>query len=131
PAALLGSGISFMEILSKLMCSNIRGGVTLKINFSLLAFVILLMACSNTSEVETQSDPQSTEKNTVHALTSEQVNKYENNPQAPETDTLNTINQKFEDEDGKVILKALSNEEKNSMIGPVELTLNDIKALDY
>jgi hypothetical protein len=54
-----------------------------------------------------------------------------NNPQAPDTRPLQTIGQTFEDEDGILTLKSISNHNQKHIVGPVELTIKDVKVMNY
>ncbi|TLS36101.1 DUF4352 domain-containing protein [Pseudalkalibacillus caeni] len=62
---------------------------------------------------------------------SKRNNQYVDNPQAPDTRSLNEIGQTFEDEDGVVTLEAISAHDNTHLIGPVELTVKDIKVMNY
>ncbi|AQQ55063.1 hypothetical protein B0X71_08930 [Planococcus lenghuensis] len=56
---------------------------------------------------------------------------YVNNPQAPETRSLKEVGQTFTDEDGSVTLKAITDYSGTHSIGPVKLTIADIKVMNY
>ncbi|QHS24354.1 DUF4352 domain-containing protein [Virgibacillus sp. MSP4-1] len=98
--------------------------------FVMTAFI--LSGCMNSKEEFSEEQlRQKAESSNVHAESNDQKGIYTNNPQAPDTRSLRKIGQEYRDEDGKVILKAISDYHETHMIGPIELTISNVKVMDY
>ncbi|RKQ30771.1 hypothetical protein [Oceanobacillus halophilus] len=102
-----------------------------------LLMIITTLVLSGCINPDQQSEPvndefhQKKETDRVHAESTEKNDPYMHNPQAPDTRSLENIGQEFTDENGKVILKAISDYMDTHRIGPVELSITDIKVMDY
>ncbi|WP_010651889.1 DUF4352 domain-containing protein [Oceanobacillus massiliensis] len=98
-----------------------------KIMLAIMA-AALLAGCNVNNESKGESRGGN---NQVQAASLQNGDKYTNNPQAPATDTLKEIDQSFGDEDGEVILKALSDHKSAHTLGPIELTIDEVKVMNY
>ncbi|GAA0489056.1 membrane lipoprotein lipid attachment site-containing protein [Salinibacillus aidingensis] len=91
-----------------------------------------LSGCMNSNEESSDEQvQQKSQSGNVHAESNDKKETYSNNPQAPDTRSLKEVGEEFRDEDGKVILKAISDYHETHMIGPIELTISNVKVMDY
>ncbi|WP_270180939.1 DUF4352 domain-containing protein [Alkalihalobacillus sp. CinArs1] len=101
-----------------------------------LAASLLLAGCATDAEQGADNNTQSETAQEDNQQKDE--NKKENksakapdNPQAPDDSSLTKVGDFHEDEDGSVTLKALSNYNETTKIGDVELTISDVKVMNY
>lgn len=89
----------------------------------LLIILIITTGCTNTetSNAKQKASPDPDNSN-IQSF---------NNPQAPNTHSLTEIGQRFEDEDGVVTLEKLVDFQDSGMIGPIKLTINNVKIFNY
>lgn len=108
---------------------HIIGGHIVKRNIIIIFMIFLILfGCSTDKD---SINMNNLDNSGVSAETIDKRKAYSNNPQAPDTRSLNNIGQEFSDEDGKVILKGISDYNKTHRIGPIELTLKGIKLVEY
>ncbi|AQQ55433.1 DUF4352 domain-containing protein [Planococcus lenghuensis] len=113
----------------------------MKFTAFLLSSLLLMTGCSNAVEQSDSGSETVSETKTVAGSSRDNVAKknipdnsdtgYVNNPQAPDTRSLNEIGQVFTDEDGTVTLKAITDYQKAHTIGPIQLTVFNIKVVNY
>ncbi|TKD72346.1 DUF4352 domain-containing protein [Pseudalkalibacillus hwajinpoensis] len=83
-------------------------------------------------ESSTKTAEQSeTNQNTEAAKKESTDNSIMDSPQAPDDTSLTEVGQTFEDQDGSITLKAISNYDETTTIGDIELTVSDVKAMNY
>lgn len=101
----------------------------------LLSTSIFLGGCAANNEGQ-KNEPST---NTAEANTNQNVdsskNKSDNSimdsPQAPDDRSLTEVGKTYEDQDGMITLKAISEYDETTSIGDVELTISDVKVMDY
>ncbi|MCA0988449.1 DUF4352 domain-containing protein [Guptibacillus algicola] len=104
-----------------------------------LAASLSLAGCANNAEQESNNDTNSSQPETKQEdnkqndtqTNDEQATQAQDNPQAPDDSSLTKVGDFHEDEDGSAMLKALSNFNETTQIGDVELTISDVKVLNY
>ncbi|WP_085992635.1 hypothetical protein [Oceanobacillus senegalensis] len=95
-----------------------------------IILITILMGCSNDTEPSTSTkSEEKSDSSVIHAEQSDE--NYVNNPQAPDTRSLDEIGQVYNDEDGTVVLKSITDYHKSHKIGPVKLTISNIKVMNY
>ncbi|MBP1949245.1 DUF4352 domain-containing protein [Virgibacillus litoralis] len=85
----------------------------------------LVVGCSMDSSKEMK------EENSDDNVVSAQENESGNYPQAVNDTGLTTIGETAKDENGKIILKAVSDSKETLDINPIEITFKNIKILNY
>lgn len=80
-------------------------------------------ASTNTAEANTNQNADSSKK--------ESDNSIMDSPQAPDDSSLTEVGKTVEDQDGMITLKAISEYDDTISIGDVELTISDVKVMDY
>ncbi|MFC7063155.1 DUF4352 domain-containing protein [Halobacillus seohaensis] len=102
--------------------------------FIMLFFIsILLVGCStqnSSNESHAQEDRQDKD-NIDEKIGISDKQKYVNNPQASDDRNLKEVGDTSEDENGELSLKAIKAVEENMEIGPMQLTVEDVKVLNY
>lgn len=93
----------------------------------LFTSLFLITGCTVKSDHLTSNEKNNSEVRSVEVTN----DKYVNNPQAPDTRLLTETGQKFKDEDGTVALRLMSNHEGTHEIGPIKLSINKVKVLNY
>lgn len=112
----------------------------------ILSAVFLLTGCANNMkqpedtssqtnmELETEGQMEKG-ANKIQAVTNDETvetkDKLISNPQAPDTSSLKEIGQRYVDANGSVTLEAISDYQDTHLIGPIELTIQDVKALNF
>ncbi|WP_283152774.1 DUF4352 domain-containing protein [Guptibacillus hwajinpoensis] len=74
------------------------------------------------STTNEKSEPKSEQKENTRVVDS---------PQAPDDSSLTEVGQTFQDADGSIKLKAVSDYNEKTEIGDVELTISDVKVMKY
>ncbi|RBW67808.1 hypothetical protein [Bacillus taeanensis] len=101
-----------------------------------LSLSFLLISCSPTDNPVTEENtaPQTeenVEKNNTKQTTNETSKKYSNSPQAVNDQTVVEVGQTYEDANGIITLKAIHHTPETHEVGPIELTIKDVKVFNY
>lgn len=95
----------------------------------LLIFILLLAGCS-TNGINTEKTKGEKSVEDKH-VAEKNKNFYIDNPQATDDRPLQEIGRVYEDKDGQATLKALNQDKQTVTIGPMELTIQHVKAFLY
>ncbi|WP_200416375.1 hypothetical protein [Virgibacillus salexigens] len=109
----------------------------LKWLYAVLAFILILSGCAKQEENaeaenkqnQTESTDMEEEERTIQEVNDDRD--YVDNPQAPDTRSLNEIGDQFEDEDGNVTLEAITDYQKMHSIGPIQMSIRDVKVVNF
>jgi hypothetical protein len=110
--------------------------IKMKQFFIPIGLSVLLFGCSSTDTpaVEENTAPQA-EENIEEKNTNESTNdtskKYSNSPQAVNDQSVTNIGQIYEDKNGVITLRAIHNNPETLEIGPIELTIKEVKIFTY
>ncbi|KGX88672.1 hypothetical protein N781_09745 [Pontibacillus halophilus JSM 076056 = DSM 19796] len=104
-----------------------------------LAASLMLAGCADDAEQESDSQENASQTKTKEEdkeqrdskKNDEQPTKATDNPQAPDTSSLTEVGDYHKDEDGSATLEARSTYNETTQIGDVELTISDVKVLNY
>ncbi|MDP4549521.1 hypothetical protein Q9251_01340 [Alkalihalobacillus macyae] len=105
----------------------------------LLSASLFLGGCAANNEEQNASSQNETSTNTAEANTNQDADSPEkesdnsimDSPQAPDDSSLTKVGKTVEDQDGMITLKAISEYDETTSIGDVELTISDVKVMDY
>ncbi|WP_078409407.1 hypothetical protein [Priestia abyssalis] len=114
----------------------------MKQTFSVLFLIMLLVGCSanaapdsdeTNKENATETERPTNEKNTETSKqkdseqTENQTVEYQPNPQVTDDRSLLEVGQSYEDDKGEATLKAINNVNQTYKVGPIELTVKEMK----
>ncbi|MBN8209059.1 DUF4352 domain-containing protein [Bacillus sp. NTK071] len=83
---------------------------------------------SSTNTAEQSDTNQNTGSSTKESTENKNI---VDSPQAPDDSSLTEVGQTFEDQDGSITLKAISDYNETTTVGDVELTISDVKVMNY
>lgn len=91
---------------------------------------LFLGGCANNADQKASSSQ--TESTAVETNSAQNENKgFIDSPQAPDDSSLTEVGQTYQDADGSITLKAISDFNKKTTIGDIELTVSDVKVMSY
>lgn len=104
-----------------------------------LAASLVLAGCANGAKQGSDNEKTAEQSETTEEdkqqndakKNDEQSTQAKDNPQAPNTSSLTKVGDYHKDEDGSATLKALTNYNETTQVGDVELTISDVKVLNY
>jgi hypothetical protein len=113
----------------------------MKQTLSMMFLIMLLVGCSSnpspennetTKKSETQTENNVNEKNdeTNQEQIESKMDEYQPNPQVTDDSSLQKIGQSYENEKGEATLKAIKNINKTYEVGPIELTVREMKLIN-
>ncbi len=106
---------------------------------TLLSASLLLGGCAANNEGQSKVSQNEPSTNTAEANDNQNKDSSINesdksimdSPQAPDDSSLTEVGKTVEDQDGMITLKAISKYDETISIGDVELTISDVKVMDY
>ncbi len=114
----------------------------MKQTLSLLCLIMLLVGCSanaapennetnkeNATETESNTNEKNAEttKQNDQEQTENKTVEYQPNPQVTDDRSLVEVGQTYEDDKGEAVLKAIKNVNQTYKVGPIELTVKEMK----